>query len=82
MAKGIIRAMPNALARNKKAQIGLLMLLLAGGMIFFAGSKLNTLIEQAFQTLGINGIGSFFGMLVIALIIATGGYYLMKKIKT
>ena len=81
MAKGIVRAMPNMLAKNSWAQIGLLLLLLAGGMIFFAGSKLNTLIEEAFQTFGIDGVGSFFGMLIIALMIATGGYYLMKRIK-
>ena len=81
MAKQIMRAMPNLLAKNKFAQIGILLMLLAGGMIFFAGSKLNTIIEQAFQTVGIDGIGSFIGMLLIALMIATGGYYMIKNLK-
>jgi len=79
MAKSVMTKMPNLLAKNKKASLGVLLLLLAGGMIFFAGNHLNQLIINWFQNQGIDGMGSFIGMIVIALTIATGGYYIMKK---
>ena len=80
MVKSVIRAMPNLLAKNWKGTVGLLLLILAGGMLFFAGDKLNKIVELMFQQWGIDGVFSLAGMILFALILATAGYY-MRKIK-
>ena len=79
MTKSVVRAMPNIFAKNKKATISLLLIILAGGMLFFAGKELNDLVKAAFQSIGIDGIAAFFGILAIALILAASGYYISKK---
>ena len=82
MAKAHFRAMPNILSRNKWAQAGLLLIILAGGMLFFAADRLNTIIEEFITNVfGLDGIMAFAAMVAIALIIATGGYYMMKNLK-
>jgi len=78
MPKSYMVRMPNLAAKNKKATAGVLLLLLAGGMIFFTGNQINTLIKAWFEANGYNGLLSITGMLVIALIIATTGYYLIN----
>lgn len=78
MPKSYMVRMPNLAAKNKKATAGVLLLLLAGGMIFFTGNQINALIKAWFEANGYNGLLSITGMLVIALIIATTGYYLIN----
>ena len=79
MAKSVMTKMPNLLAKNKKTTAGILFLLLAGGMIFFTGNQINLLIKTWFESNGIDGIGAIAGMLVIALLLATCGYYMYKQ---
>lgn len=80
MGKQIIRQMPNILMKKKGMAVALVLFALSAGMLFFAGERLNNMIDEVFQSLQFGQPEAFFGILIIAVLLSTGGYYLMKKI--
>ena len=79
MGKQVIRQMPNLLAKHKGIAVALVLFALSAGMLFFAGERLNNMITEWFTTMNFGEPEAFFGILIIAVILSTVGYYWIKK---